>query len=80
VIAGYTGTQRRATYTCVGDTVNLAARLESYTKVALQPILIDQTTRQSLSEAILVMDLGPAEIKGKAQKVMIYAIPPGQKV
>ena len=28
VIAGYTGTEQRATYTCVGDTVNLAARLE----------------------------------------------------
>ena len=29
VIAGYTGTLQRATYTCVGDTVNLAARLEA---------------------------------------------------
>ena len=28
VIAGYTGTQHRATYTCVGDTVNLAARIQ----------------------------------------------------
>jgi class 3 adenylate cyclase len=34
VIAGYTGTQQRATYTCVGDTVNLAARLEGHTKEA----------------------------------------------
>ncbi len=32
VVAGYTGTQHRATYTCVGDTVNVAARLESHTK------------------------------------------------
>ena len=32
VIAGYTGTQNRATYTCVGDTVNVAARLEAHTK------------------------------------------------
>src|SRR5512139_1015908 len=59
VIAGYTGTQRRATYTCVGNTVNLAARLESHTKVAGVPILIDETTRQSLSEAIRVENLGP---------------------
>src|SRR5688572_24429246 len=32
VIAGYTGTQHRATYTCVGDTVNIAARIEEHTK------------------------------------------------
>src|SRR5512135_2150167 len=66
VIAGYTGTQRRATYTCVGDTVNLAARLEAHTKVAGVPILIDECTRQSLSETIQVQDLGLAQIKGKA--------------
>jgi class 3 adenylate cyclase len=75
VIAGYTGTQRRATYTCVGDTVNLAARLEAYTKIAQKPILIDEATRQSLSEAIKVEDLGTAEIKGKNQEVKVYSIP-----
>ena len=32
VVAGYTGTQKRATYTCIGDTVNLAARLEAQPK------------------------------------------------
>src|SRR6266540_6748212 len=41
VIAGYTGTQHRATYTCVGDTVNLAARIEAQTKVIGEPILIE---------------------------------------
>ena len=45
MIAGYTGTQKRATYTCIGDTVNLAARLEAHTKVAGRDILIDGDTR-----------------------------------
>jgi class 3 adenylate cyclase len=45
MVAGYTGTQQRATYTCIGDTVNLAARLEAHTKVALRAILIDDATR-----------------------------------
>jgi len=34
MVAGYTGTKARATYTCIGDTVNLAARLEAHTKLA----------------------------------------------
>ena len=78
VIAGYTGTQRRATYTCVGDTVNLAARLEAHTKVAGEPILIDEHTRRSLGPGIEALELGPARIKGKADDVTIYVIPVGQ--
>ncbi len=80
VIAGYTGTQRRATYTCVGDIVNLAARLESYTKVANQPILIDESTRQSLSETIKVDAIGPVEIKGKNQHVKVFSVLLDKKV
>src|SRR5690349_15271924 len=59
VIAGYTGTQHRATYTCVGDTVNIAARIENYTKEAQRPILIDQYTSEGLSNAIEMEALGP---------------------
>ena len=74
MIAGYTGTNRRATYTCVGDTVNLAARLESHTKVVGEPILIDETTRQGLSPAILVEDRGTVELKGKTHPVHVYSV------
>src|SRR5215216_7367803 len=69
VIAGYTGTQHRATYTCVGDTVNLAARIESHTKVADHPILIDQYTREKLPRDIEVKSLGPLLFKGKQQAI-----------
>jgi adenylate cyclase len=78
VIAGYTGTQRRATYTCVGDTVNLAARLEAYTKVAHQLILIDEATRIGLSDSISVEELGPIEIKGINKPVNVSSILLGQ--
>jgi adenylate cyclase len=74
VIAGYTGTQWRATYTCVGDTVNLAARLESHTKVVGEPILLDEVTRQSLGPDVLVEDRGSVELKGKTQLVHIYSL------
>lgn len=80
VIAGYTGTMQRATYTCVGDTVNLAARLEDYTKIVGQPILINEATRQALGEDIRVQDCGPVELKGKSQPVNVCAVPVGQVV
>jgi adenylate cyclase len=74
VIAGYTGTQRRATYTCVGDTVNLAARLESHTKVVGQPILIDEATRVNLGPAFSVEDQGEVELKGKTKPVHVFSV------
>src|SRR5215216_756490 len=74
VIAGYTGTQHRATYTCVGDTVNIAARIESHTRVVDRPILVDQYTGESLPVDIQVEPLGPMLFKGKQQPIHIFAV------
>lgn len=77
MVAGFTGTQNRATYTCVGDTVNLAARIEDYTKRAGVPILIDKFTCERLSEQIQVEDFGEVTFKGKQQPINIFAVKQG---
>jgi class 3 adenylate cyclase len=74
VIAGYTGTEYRATYTCVGDTVNLAARIQGHTKVADRTILIDQYTSERLPADIQVESLGPMLFRGKQQPIHIFAV------
>jgi class 3 adenylate cyclase len=74
VVAGYTGTQHRATYTCVGDTVNIAARLEAHTKVVKRPILIDEQTRRGLDDRVAVEPQGELQVKGKTQPVKVYAV------
>jgi adenylate cyclase len=74
MVAGYTGTNERATYTCVGDTVNLAARLESHTKTAGRSILMDPATRDGLGDRIAVESLGPVALKGKAAPVEVFAV------
>lgn len=74
VIAGYAGTQQRATYTCVGDTVNLAARIENHTKEVQRPILIDQYTAEGLPKEIEVEELGPMLFKGKQQPINIFVV------
>ena len=74
VVAGYTGTSNRATYTCVGDTVNVAARLEAHTKELGRPILIDENTRQGIVDGIPVEAQGELLMKGKTEPTKVYAV------
>lgn len=76
MVVGIIGTEKRAVYTCLGDTVNQAARLEAHTKVVGEPILIDENTRQGLSSDLRVKDQGEAMLKGKTVPVHTYSVPP----
>ena len=74
VVAGYTGTQQRATSTCIGDTVNLAARLEAHTKVAGRAILIDAATHAAVAHSLACESMGEAQFHGKSGAVPVYAV------
>lgn len=74
MIAGFTGTQHRATYTCVGDTVNVASRLESQTKVIGRTVLIDDHTRLALGDSYKTESHGLVQLKGKTAEVEVFSI------
>ena len=74
MVAGYTGTNERATYTCIGDVVNLAARLEQHTKAAQRAILMDAATREALPSPLVPDLLGAVTLRGKTQPVDVFAL------
>jgi len=78
VVAGFMGTQQRVTYTCVGDTTNLAAHLEAHTKVVGQPILIDENTKGGLGQGIRVESHGAVQFKTRSQTAPVYSVPSPQ--
>ena len=74
VVAGFAGTQSRATYLCVGDTINLSARLESHTKKVKRPIVIDENTYRELDASVQMEALGEEIFKGKTVPVQVYSV------
>ena len=71
-VVGNIGSQERLDYTAIGDTVNLAARLESNAKPG--QILISKSTYERIKDSFTVTALDPIKVKGKEKPVDIYQV------
>ena len=72
-IVGDIGAEHRREYTAVGDTVNLASRVEGLTKEHGRPVLATAETRERTGDAFTWAPLPPVAVRGKSEPIATFA-------
>jgi adenylate cyclase len=74
-IAGNVGSDRRLEYTAIGDTANVAARIQELTKTAKRMLLVDRSTCDCLCETPDDLEpVGKFEVRGRSNAVQLWSL------
>lgn len=73
-VVGPCGSEQKYDYTCIGDCVNVAARLESTNKAFDTSILVNDEVRRRAGEGFVFRPLGGVRVKGKQIPVQVFEL------
>ena len=73
-ILGNIGFQNKMDYTIIGDTVNLASRMEELTKRYHHPLIVSEYVYEAAKNSFLFRKIDNVLVKGKKEPVGIYAV------
>lgn len=79
-VVGNMGSDQRFDYSVLGDTVNLAARLEGQSKSYGMNVVLGPSTNEAVKDRLATIDLDFIQVKGKTEGVYIYGLLGDEKV